>query len=137
LQLIERLRRIHEVNFANDVGPFDTGRAQSYLAEDGFETDDDVPAWFRQMIELVDRRLGGRALFENNDGGTMSGLLQELHDTHGWDVDDYGEGMEMIFPVSKVRVFISRESLTPDGRGCHSYTVSVEEGMPPAGDVLS
>jgi hypothetical protein len=131
MQLTEQLRRIHDLNFAGDYGPFSTEYFESYLAEDGFEKDEDVPEWFRRMIELVDRRLEGSAKFEG-DNGSMGRLLQELHHTHGWDVDDYGEGVEMVFPGSKMRVFISREARGPDGRACDSYAVSIESGATPA-----
>ena len=131
MELIERLRRIHDANFAGDHGPFSPDDVRAYLNEDGFERDEDVPGWFRTMIELVDRRSAGSGSFQG-DGGSMGGLLQELHNTHGWDVDDYGEGIELAFPASKVRVFVSREALDPNGRSCHSYAVALEDGAAPA-----
>ncbi|HEY2589602.1 MAG TPA: hypothetical protein VGI81_27905 [Tepidisphaeraceae bacterium] len=124
MHLLEMLQRIHQANFAGTHGPFSVDRIREYLREDGFEKDKDLPAWFLTMLALVDQRETGNALFECDKGGIAS-LLLELHETHGWNVDDYGEGLVMMFPQSGVRVFVSREARDERGRGCCSYAVTL------------
>lgn len=122
MQVIDTLQRIHVGNFPQGNQPFFEGVRQ-FLEEYGYCRATDIPSGFSRMAAMVDGRHTGTFLF-NQVGSDLGSLLQELHDTYGWIIDDYGEGIDMTFPKTKVRVFISREALDAEGQGCSSCSIS-------------
>ena len=123
MNVVEQLRTLHEINFLGAGHPFSEENVRRFLDEYGYERVEDVPAWFTRMVRMVVDREPGSYLFDQV-GSEMSSLLEELRRTYGWSVDDYGEGIELAFPASKMRVFISREARSPAGTACSSCSVT-------------
>jgi hypothetical protein len=94
------------------------------VCEDSGLEDDKVPTWLMDMFDAV---LAGRevkrVLFPKIGSDISSFFLESAPLIPGWRHDDQGESVVMEFPPIHVRVQLSREALTPEGRACALYSV--------------
>src|SRR5277367_5348755 len=110
MDTLSQMQAIQELNFPSGDRDFqDT--VCSILQDYGYPEFDKVPEWFKEMIDMICSRRPGFVLFDEV-GSDMGSVLLELNDSLGWGINDYGEGVEMSFPISRMRVFISREALS-------------------------
>lgn len=125
MKTLDDIKTISEQNFPVWTDT-DARSLADFLATYGYEQDEDVPTWFRRMLGNVINRTDDyfRFDFDDNADSDMSSLLLELSENYRWPVDDYGEGVKIEFPISSVLVFISREDVHPEGRGCSSIRVN-------------
>src|SRR3954465_3086731 len=117
--LVELYRRLHH----RDPEP-GVVEAIRQVCEDNGLVDDQVPTWLMDMFDAV---LAGRevkrALFPKIGSDISSFFLESAPRIPGWQHDEQGESVVMEFPAIHVRVRLSREALSPEGRACASYSV--------------
>ena len=90
----------------------------------GLQAGREIPAWLPAVFEAVlERREVGVTLFPDIGSAIGSLLLEVAPLFPGWQYEDQGEWVEMIFPRLGIRVVLSREWSTPEGTHCCSYTV--------------
>ena len=122
MQFVNRLLAIHTKNYPGTYPEFLTGITH-FLVDYGFSSDTRIPQWINEMASMIlDEKQG--VIFFDEVGSDMGSLFQELGTIFGWLIDDSGEEVSMIFPVSRLRVSISREARNPEGRSCASCTIT-------------
>ena len=120
-QLKKLITDIHLLNYPDTripVGSVLCEMLREYRVSDSAP----LPSWFTRLLNMVLSRIEGKFYFDDLDSITSS-IIAELGDQLEWDVDDYGEGIVLVFPVSKMRVFISTEARTPQGESACSCTI--------------
>lgn len=58
------------------------------------------------------------------DDSMLDDLVHAFGREFGWPIDEQGEYLSCVFPISKMSLFVSREDVDEDGRGCCRCTVS-------------
>ena len=131
MDLADKIHRIHNANFPPT--PEAVSAIVEILADYGFECENDVPDWFSEMFDRLIARETVTLEF-SEVGSDLGSVLQELKHELGWMVDDFGEGIQIDFPKSGLRVDISREHVFSDGGSGCSCTISAtaSSGAPAA-----
>ena len=123
MDIADKILKLHKANFPS-IAEADTAIVE-ILADYGFECEDDVPDWFRGIL---DRLIASEAVTLEfaEVGSDLGSVLQELKHELGWMVDDFGEGIRIDFPDSGLRVDISREHIFSNGSSGCSCTISCQ-----------
>ena len=86
----------------------------------GFESSNDYPDWIKNALSCVIEKKHCKEYFDEAD--EVYNLIAHLLSDFGWQIHEEGEWTLVVFPNSKMKLYISREALNPDtGRGCCSW----------------
>jgi hypothetical protein len=127
MRVLDAIRQLNDLNYP-DRAASRPGDARHIFADYGYRRDEDLPWWFVRMLDDLLLRREDKFYYTDTDArlSDMGSILIELAERYGWDFDDYGEGVNLVFPASSVRVFISREAADPDtGQGCTSTEITL------------
>ncbi len=121
MDIIQLIKSIHESNFIK-VENFD--KIVSELLDDYFYLKEtQSPEWFKQLIEHIYNKKYGKFYLYGSDESNIGSLLADFEDELKWNVNDYGEGVEVLFEKSNIMLFVSREAVDKNGRTCTSCEV--------------
>jgi len=125
MRLIEIIHHLNDENYP----PWSSSEADALkqmFSEYGYQRDEDFPPWFSKMLSDVLARHTDQLFYDYDDtaDSNMGSILFELHRNFGWNIDDEGEAATITFPVTRMRVLLSREARHPNGLGCNSLTIS-------------
>jgi hypothetical protein len=123
LSVIDVFASLNEKNRFYDPSSF-AAEFESIARSYGFVSDDDYPEWIKEALSCIVEKKRRKQYFEEKD--EVYNLLEHLQADFDWDIDNEGEWTLLVFPRSKMTLYISREALSPEtGRGCSSWEAGV------------
>ncbi len=130
METLRLLCQIHELNF-DTSGSKGNEEIQVLLDEYGWVSDSNPPPWFLKMLRAISDRHPTTFDFYHVDDAIesdASSILIELEERFSWELEDEGEWTTIRFPGSQLEVFISREGIDAEGKGCNTCTVTLTSG---------
>jgi hypothetical protein len=117
-QLVELYRRLNQrAPEAETAGAIRQSQEDNGLLEA-------APVWLTDALAAVlAGRTTGPVLFPSVGSDAGSFLMEVADLIPGWEHDDQGEYIRMRFPALGTEILIINEALTPEGKGCSSYSV--------------
>lgn len=103
-----------------EVGSAFNKELEEIISSNELDIDRNVPSWLLDFFTaILEGRETGRVKYSlnKNESGDVINFLAELEEILEADWDDYGEGIEIVFPKLKMYGHISRESGLYEVRG--------------------
>ncbi len=106
MEIIDKLRRVHEDNFAAIT--FDRVCAE-LLSNFGVDRNEDVPPWFHKLIDALLSFQTVTFFVDHQRPKQLDFLFEQMKWFCGWLVEDCGEMAQIDFPSYGMTLMIQRE----------------------------
>ncbi|NUM79853.1 hypothetical protein HUU42_03525 [bacterium] len=109
-----------------EPGPEIVASIRGFQEDNGLLNDHNVPEWLTSVFKDALAKRGIKNVLFQQIGSDISTFLDEVSTViPGWKHHDEGEWVEIVLEQIGVKILLSREARTLDGKGCSSYSVEL------------